>query len=141
MTNAESPDTTPQGGVPDANTATKPARAARKAGAGKAAAQSQKQRSSEPRKGRRASQRKTAAKSAKTRATAAAKQARPESKGARMLELIRRAKGATLSELMQATRWQAHSVRGFLSTARKKYRCKIQSLRNEAGERVYQVKG
>jgi hypothetical protein len=32
-----------------------------------------------------------------------------------ILDLIRRKEGATLAELMAATSWQAHSVRGFLS--------------------------
>ena len=143
MTNAESHDPTPKDGVPDVNTVTKAAAgAARKARQGKAA-KSRKRRPSEPRKGGRASRTKTKteAKSVKTGATAAIKKPRPKSKGARILDLIRRAKGATLAELMQASRWQAHSVRGFLSTAAKKYRCQIQSIKNEAGERVYQVKG
>ena len=66
-----------------------------------------------------------------------AKKPRPESKGAQILELIGRAKAATLAEIMQATSWQAHSVRGSLSTAAKKHRLKIASARNEAGERTY----
>ena len=33
---------------------------------------------------------------------------RPESKGAMILEMIGRAKGATLAEIMKATDWQAH---------------------------------
>jgi hypothetical protein len=40
---------------------------------------------------------------------------------------------------MTATGWQAHSVRGFISTAGKKHAVKIESLRNEAGGRVYQI--
>ena len=64
---------------------------------------------------------------------------RAESKGAKILELIGRPKGATLAEIMKATDWQAHSVRGFLSTAAKKHGLKIESAKNEAGERVYQI--
>jgi hypothetical protein len=50
-----------------------------------------------------------------------------------------RPKGATLGQIMQATGWQAHSVRGFLSTAAKKQGLKITSSRNEAGQRVYKA--
>ena len=64
---------------------------------------------------------------------------RAESKGAKILDLIGRAKGATLAELMQATGWQAHSVRGFLSTAAKKKRLKIDSSKSESGNRVYRA--
>jgi hypothetical protein len=53
--------------------------------------------------------------------------------------MIGRAKGATLAEIMKATDWQAHSVRGFLSTAAKKNRLKIESSKNEGGERVYSI--
>ena len=65
---------------------------------------------------------------------------RAESKGAKILELIARPKGATLAEIMKATEWQAHSVRGFLSTAGKKRGLSIESSKNDAGERVYQIK-
>jgi hypothetical protein len=72
------------------------------------------------------------------KATGTAKlKARAESKRAQILGLIGQAKGATLGEIMQATRWQAHSVRGFLSTAAKTQGLKITSTRNEAGQRVY----
>jgi hypothetical protein len=53
--------------------------------------------------------------------------------------MIGRAKGATLDEIMTATGWQAHSVRGFISTAGKMRGVKIESLKNEAGGRVCQV--
>ena len=74
--------------------------------------------------------------------TAGAKQAstpRAESKGAKILGLIGRPKGATLTEIRKATGWQAHSVRGFLSTAAKKHGLKIASSKNEAGERSYAI--
>jgi len=64
---------------------------------------------------------------------------RAESKGAKILEMIGRAKGASLAEIMKATDWQAHSVRGFLSTAAKKHKLKIESAKNDAGERVYKI--
>ena len=65
---------------------------------------------------------------------------RAESKGAKILELIGRSKGASLAEIQKATDWQAHSVRGFLSTAAKKHGLKIESTKTEAGDRVYSVK-
>src|SRR5712691_1101069 len=65
---------------------------------------------------------------------------RAESKGAKILELIGRPKGATLAEIMKATAWQAHSVRGFLSTSAKKRGLKIESTKTEAGDRVYRIK-
>jgi hypothetical protein len=63
-----------------------------------------------------------------------------ESKGAKILALIGRPKGASLAEIQKATDWQAHSVRGFLSTAAKKHGLEIESAKTEAGDRVYQVK-
>jgi hypothetical protein len=64
---------------------------------------------------------------------------RAESKGAKILEMIARAKGATLAEIMKATDRQAHSVRGFISTAGKKHGMKIESAKNDAGERTYRT--
>jgi len=60
-------------------------------------------------------------------------------KGARILEMVGRAKGATLAEIMKATDWQAHSVRGFLSTASRKRHIKIESSKSEAGDRTYRI--
>jgi hypothetical protein len=53
--------------------------------------------------------------------------------------MIARAKGATLAEIMTATDWQAHSVRGFISTAAKKHSVMIESTKNDAGERSYRI--
>ena len=64
---------------------------------------------------------------------------RADSKGAKILALIERAKGATLAEIMKTTAWQAHSVRGFLSTAAKKHGLKIESTKTESGDRLYKI--
>ena len=79
---------------------------------------------------------KKAAKRKPTKATTP----RAESKGANILALIGRPKGASLAEIMKATDWLAHSVRGFLSTAAKRHGLKIESTKTEAGDRVYQIK-
>jgi len=41
---------------------------------------------------------------------------------------------------MKATDWQAHSVRGFLSTSAKKHGLNIESTKSESGDRVYRIK-
>ena len=48
--------------------------------------------------------------------------------------------GATLKELMKATGWQAHSVRGFLSgTLGKKMGLALESSKGKDGERFYKI--
>ena len=67
--------------------------------------------------------------------------ARDGSKAARVLDLLKRADGATLDELMKFTGWQAHSVRGFLSgVVRKKLLLTVVSIKTKGGERTYFVK-
>ena len=62
------------------------------------------------------------------------------SKSARVIALLEKPKGATLAELMKATGWQAHSVRGFLSgTLRKKMGLRIESAKRGDGERAYSI--
>ena len=48
--------------------------------------------------------------------------------------------GGITWEIMKGTDWQAHSVRGFLSTAGKKRGLNIESTKNDAGDRVYQIR-
>jgi Protein of unknown function (DUF3489) len=66
--------------------------------------------------------------------------ARNGSKAAKVLGLLKRPDGVTLKELMKATGWQAHSVRGFLSgTVGKKMALAVTSAKGEDGERTYSV--
>jgi predicted ArsR family transcriptional regulator len=45
---------------------------------------------------------------------------KPQTKSAKVIALLSRAKGATLDEICQATNWKSHSVRAFLTGLRKK---------------------
>jgi hypothetical protein len=53
--------------------------------------------------------------------------------------MMKRAKGATLAEIMATTGWQAHTVRGFVSILGSKGGEKIESPKNAAGERTYEI--
>ena len=65
---------------------------------------------------------------------------RQGSKTERVLELLKRSGGASLKDIMKATDWQAHSVRGFLSgTIGKKMGLKLESTKREDGERIYSL--
>ncbi len=68
--------------------------------------------------------------------------AREGSKKAEVLSLLRRAKGATAAEIMKATGWLPHTVRGFISgTITKKLGLNVESTRAEGKERTYRVTG
>jgi hypothetical protein len=68
--------------------------------------------------------------------------ARQGSKTAQVLDLLKHSGGASLKELMKATGWQAHSVRGFLSgVLGKKLGLAVTSTKAEDEERRYSVKG
>jgi uncharacterized protein DUF3489 len=66
--------------------------------------------------------------------------ARGGTKAEKIIELLKRPDGATLAEIMRATDWQAHSVRGFLSgTIRKKMGLAVSSTKDEGGKRHYSI--
>jgi hypothetical protein len=52
---------------------------------------------------------------------------------------MKRAKGATLAEIMAATKWQAHTVRGFVSILSSKGGENIESSKSSEGERTYKI--
>jgi hypothetical protein len=65
---------------------------------------------------------------------------RPDTKHARILEMLRTPAGATIAALMTATKWQRHSVRGFLAgVVRKKLGLNLVSEQTDKG-RVYRIK-
>jgi hypothetical protein len=53
--------------------------------------------------------------------------------------MMERSKGATLPEIMEATGWQGHTVRGFVSILGSKGGRTIESAKNSAGERTYKT--
>jgi hypothetical protein len=83
-----------------------------------------------PRKAKKAKPAKKAAAKPKTDRT---------NKKADVIAMMKRAKGATLAEIMKLTEWQAHTVRGFVSILASKGGEKIESSKNAAGERTYKI--
>ena len=94
---------------------------------------------------------KSEAKTAKTKAdsTKPSKQPKVEravaakgTKQALLIDLLKRKTGATLAEVVEATGWQAHSVRGAISgTLKKKLGLTVKSETVEGRGRVYQIPG
>lgn len=65
---------------------------------------------------------------------------RPGTKLAALVVALRRPQGATSLQLMLATGWQPHTVRGAISgMLRKKLGLNVVLTRNDSGERVYRV--
>ena len=133
MKNSEATDTTQTAAVAEQGAHVAPEEAPSKKGA------SQKKGAPTGQKTAKSAKAKAAKKAAKPARTKEARAPRADSKGAKIIDLIGRAKGATLAEIMKATDWQAHSVRGFISTAAKKNRIKIDSSKNDSGDRVYKI--
>ncbi len=67
--------------------------------------------------------------------------ARRPGKTALVIAMLQSSKGATLAQIMQATSWQAHTVRGFISGhLKKKLGLAVRSFKRD-GDRVYSLKG
>ncbi len=66
--------------------------------------------------------------------------ARPGTKLASLITLLSRKDGATIADLMKATGWQAHSVRGAISgNLKKKLGLGVTSEKIEGCGRVYRI--
>jgi hypothetical protein len=65
---------------------------------------------------------------------------RADTKQAQIINLLRRSKGASIEQMMEATGWQAHSVRGVMSgTLKKKLGLGIASEKTENRGRIYRI--
>jgi hypothetical protein len=80
-----------------------------------------------------------AKKAGRTKKPASKPVAARSNKKAEVIAMMKRAKGATLAEIIDVTKWQAHTVRGFVSILGSKGGEKIESSKNAAGERSYRI--
>ena len=65
---------------------------------------------------------------------------RAESKQALVIEMLKRPEGATIAQIMEATGWQQHTVRGTLAgTLKKRMGLTITSSKEAGGQRVYRI--
>jgi hypothetical protein len=93
-----------------------------------------------PKGARRAGKKaKPAKKAGRAKKAAAKPKGDRANKKAEVIAMMQRAKGGTLPEIMKATGWQAHTVRGFVSILGSKGGEKIESSKNAAGERTYKI--
>ena len=97
---------------------------------------------SRPKASARPAARKTGKSKKPARSAAASRRtaARPDTKHARIIAMLRTPAGATIAAIMTATEWQQHSVRGFLAgVVRKKLGLNLVSEQTDKG-RVYRIK-
>jgi len=67
---------------------------------------------------------------------------RTNTKQARLIEMLKRAKGATIDEIVEELDWQAHTVRGAIAGAlKKKLGLDVTSEKVQGRGRVYRVAG
>ena len=65
---------------------------------------------------------------------------REGTKEALLIAMLRRPGGATIAQVIEATGWQKHTVRGAISGALKKKRgLAVTSAKSETGDRVYKI--
>jgi hypothetical protein len=97
---------------------------------------------SRPKPSARSAARKASRPASRERQVAASSKprAKPDTKHARIIAMLRAPAGATVARMTIATDWQQHSVRGFLAgIVRKKLRLNLVSELTDKG-RVYRIK-
>ena len=60
-------------------------------------------------------------------------------KKAEVIAMMKRSKGATLAQIVEATGWQKHTIRGFVSLLGSKGGEKIESSKSATGDRTYRI--
>jgi hypothetical protein len=96
---------------------------------------------SKPKAPTRSIARKTNKPTSRKRPIASSQQATgPDTKHARVIAMLRKPAGATITAIMAITDWQQHSVRGFLAgVVRKKLGLNLVSDQTDKG-RIYRIK-
>ena len=70
----------------------------------------------------------------------AAPRIRENTKQAQIIAMLQRPEGATIGQIVEATGWQPHTVRGtFAGAFKKKLGLTLSSSKDEHGQRVYRV--
>jgi hypothetical protein len=69
-----------------------------------------------------------------------AQRERTETKQAKVIAMLKRPAGATVEQIIKATDWQPHTVRGFFAGAlKKRLGIEVTSAATEEGKRVYRI--
>jgi hypothetical protein len=72
--------------------------------------------------------------------TAAPRKARDGTKQATLIAMLRRPEGATIAQIVEATKWLPHTVRGvFAGALKKKLGLEVTSEKVEGGDRIYRL--
>ena len=65
---------------------------------------------------------------------------REDTKEALVIAILRRPEGGTIAQIMAATGWRAHTVRGFFAAAlKKRHGLAVTSKKPQGGERIYRL--
>jgi Protein of unknown function (DUF3489) len=71
---------------------------------------------------------------------AAKPRTRDNSKQAQVIAMLKRAEGATITQICEATGWQSHTVRGtFAGAFKKKLGLELTSNKADGSERTYRI--